>query len=84
MPEKEVGTITHYYGHISVGIIQLSDVLKAGDNIHIKGHSTDFTQPVSSIQVEHNDVGEAKSGDIIGIKVSQKIHPHDKVFKVTP
>lgn len=84
MPEKEVGTITHYYGHISVGIIQLSDVLKPGDNIHIKGHSTDFTQSVSSIQVEHNDVGEAKAGDIVGIKISQKVHPHDKVFKVTP
>ena len=83
MQEKEIGAITHYYGHISVGIIQLSDVLKVGDNIHIKGHASDFTQSVDSMQIEHNVVQEAKAGDMVGIKVSQKVHPHDKVFKVT-
>ena len=83
MQEKEIGAITHYYGHISVGIIQLSDVLKVGDNIHIKGHTSDFTQSVDSMQIEHNVVQEAKAGDMVGIKVSQKVHPRDKVFKVT-
>ena len=83
MQEKEIGAITHYYGNISVGIIQLSDVLKVGDNIHIKGHSSDFSQSVDSMQIEHNVVQEAKAGDMVGIKVSQKVHPHDKVFKVT-
>ena len=83
MPEAEIGTITHYYGHLSVVIIQLSDVLKVGDNIHIKGHTSDFTQDVSSMQIEHKDVSEAKAGDLAGIKVAQKAHPHDKVFKVT-
>jgi putative protease len=63
MQEKEIGKITHYYGHLSVGIIELSDTLKTGDSIHIK-------------------VSEAKAGDIIGIKVIQKVHPHDKVYKV--
>jgi translation elongation factor EF-1alpha len=84
MAEKEAGTITHYYGHINVGIIQLSDNLKVGDNVHIKGHSTDFTQQINSIQIEHKDFSEANAGDIIGVKVNQKVHPHDKVFKVTP
>ena len=83
MQEKEIGKITHYYGHISVGIIELSDTLKVGDNIHIKGHSSDFSQAVDSIQVEHKDISEAKAGDVIGIKVTEKTHPHDKVFKVT-
>jgi len=82
MEEKLIGKITHYYGHLGVGIIELSDVLKAGDNIHIKGHSSDFTQPVSSIQIEHASVKEAQSGDLIGIKVSQKVHEHDAVYKV--
>ena len=84
MPEVEVGKIIHYYGNISVGIIQLSDALKVGDNIHIKGHTSDFTQAVSSMQVEHKDVPEAKAGDAVGIKVEQKTHINDKVFKVTP
>lgn len=82
MQEKEIGKITHYYGHLSVGIIQLSDDLKVGDTIHIKGHSSDFTQTIDSIQIEHATVNEAKPGDMAGIKVSQKVHPHDTVLKV--
>ena len=82
MEEKEIGKVTHYYGNIGVGIIELSDVLKVGENIHIKGHSSDFTQGVDSMQIEHADVPEASAGDVIGIRVSQKVHPHDKVFKV--
>jgi len=84
MPEKEIGVITHYYGKIGVGIIQLSDTLKVGDTIHIKGHATDFTQTVSSMQIEHQNVQEAKAGDLVGLKVEQKVHPNDRVFKVTP
>jgi putative protease len=83
MPEKEIGKITHYYGHLSVGIIELSDTLKVGDTIHIKGHSEDFNQNVDSLQIEHASVAEAKAGDSIGIKVIQKVHPGDKIFKVT-
>ncbi|MDD5005466.1 MAG: translation elongation factor-like protein [Candidatus Omnitrophica bacterium] len=83
MEEKLIGKITHYYSHLSVGIIELSDVLKAGDTIHIKGHSTDFTQPIASMQIEHATVQEAGSGDSVGIKVSQKVHENDTVYKVT-
>ncbi len=82
MQEKQIGTITHYYGHLSVGIIELQDVLKIGDTVHIKGHTDDFTEAVESMQIEHANVTEAKAGDIIGIKVTQKVHPHDKVYKV--
>jgi putative protease len=84
MEEKEVGRITHYYGNISVGIVELSDILKVGDTIHIKGHASDFNQTVDSIQIEHKNVSEAKAGDLVGIKVIQKVHPHDKVYKIIP
>jgi len=84
MQEKEVGRITHYFGHLSVGIIELSDILKVGDSIHIKGHSEDFTQTIDSMQVEHANVMEGKVGDAVGIKVAQKVHPHDMVYKVIP
>jgi len=83
MQEKEIGKITHYYSHLSVGIIELSDTLQAGESIHIKGHSSDFTQGVDSIQIEHASVSQAKPGDVVGIKVANKVHPHDKVYKVT-
>ncbi len=82
MQEKEIGEITHYYGHLSVGIIALQDALKLGETIHIKGLSSDFTQEVDSMQIEHKTVPEAKSGDVVGIKITQKAHPNDKVYKV--
>ena len=82
MEEKEIGKVTHYYGNLSVGIIELTDALKLGETIHIKGHTSDFTQNVESMQVEHANVSEAKSGDVIGIKVTQKVHVGDKVLKV--
>lgn len=82
MPEKEIGKITHYYGNLAVGIIELSDILKVGDTIHVKGYSEDFNQTVDSMQIEHANVSEAKTGDSVGIKVIQKVHPGDKVFKV--
>lgn len=79
---KEIGTITHYYGHLNVGIIELNDALKVGDKIHIKGHTSDFTQDVTSIQIEHADVSTGKRGDHVGIKIVAKAHPHDKVYKI--
>lgn len=84
MGDKEIGKITHYFGHISVGIIELVDALKVGDKIRIKGHTTDLAQDIDSMQIEHATVTEGKVGDSVGIKVSQKVHPGDKVFKVVP
>jgi len=60
MVEKEVGIVTHYFGKISVGIIQLKDVLRVGDTIHVRGVHDDFNQIVDSIQIEHLKVNEAK------------------------
>ena len=84
MSETEIGAITHFYGHINVAIIKLSDTLRVGESIHIKGHTSDFNQGVSSMQIEHKDVSEGKAEDQVGIKVDQKVHVNDKVFKVTP
>lgn len=82
MEEKEVGIVTHYFGKVSVGIVQLNAPLKVGDVIHIKGAHDDFTQTVDSIQIEHKTVDSAEIGDLVGIKVTQKVHPNDKVFIV--
>lgn len=82
MPEKEIGKVTHYYSKLSVGIIKLEDALKVGDNIHVKGSTTDFNQAVDSIQLEHKDIIEAKAGDDIGIRVTDHVREHDIVYKV--
>ena len=79
---KAVGKVAHYYGDIGVAAIDLSDKLKIGDEIRIKGSATDFTQKVTSMQVEHKPVKEAKKGDSIGIKVEDKVRVNDLVYKV--
>ena len=80
MKEKLIGKITHYFGKISVAIVELSGVLKAGDKIHVKGGSTDFEQDISSIQIEHENVEKAKKGDAIGLKVDEKVREGDEVY----
>lgn len=80
MEEKLVGTITHYYGKPGVGMVELSDALKKGDTIRIKG-SSDFTQQVTSMRIEFTDVEEATAGTLVGIKVEQKVHKGDEVYR---
>ena len=81
--EKLIGRITHYYSHLSVGIIEITDgELKVGDTIHIKGKHTDFIQTVDSIQIEHQSVTQAQKGEVVGIKVKEKVREHDQVFRV--
>jgi len=81
-PGKEVGKVTHYYTKLGVAVIELTDTLKVGDKIKIKGATSDFEQPVESMQIEHENVQEAKKGADIGIKVKDKVRVGDTVFKV--
>jgi len=82
MQEQEIGVVDHFFDKISVGIIKLSSELKVGDDIHIKGKQTDFSQKVESMRIEFDNVTEAKEGDKVGIKVAQPLHAKDKVYKV--
>jgi len=79
---KLIGKISHYFGNISVAVIDLSDTLKVGDNIRITGGETDFTQVVTSMEVDHKKVDSAKKGDSVGFKVNQKVRDDYKVYKV--
>ena len=79
--EKPIGKITHYYSKIGVGIVELKGALKVGEKIKIKGHSTEFDQSIDSIQVDHKEVEEAKSGDVIGLKVNDKVREGDEIYK---
>ncbi len=80
--EKEIGRVSGYFSQAGVAAIRLSGSLKVGDKIHIKGHTTDVEQKVSSMQIERKPVKEAKKGDHIGIKVSDKVRPNDAIFLV--
>lgn len=83
MNETEVGVVTHYFGHIGVAAIKLTGDLAVGDTIRIKGHTSDFTCRVDSMQVEHEKLQKAGAGQNIGIKVPEHAREHDKVLKVS-
>jgi hypothetical protein len=72
----------HYFDRIGVAVLELTDILRVGDTIHFLGHSTDFKQNVDSLQIEHQNVTEAKPGQE-GSEGDPKVHEHDEAFKVT-
>ena len=80
--EVEVGRVNDYFAHINVAGIDLTAPLKVGDRVRIKGHTTDMELVVESLQVEHESVEEAKVGDKIGVKVSDRVRGGDRVYRV--
>jgi len=84
MGEQLVGTVTHYFGKPQVAIVEITaGELNVGDDIRVTGHSSDFTQKVASMELEHAPVDSAKVGDSVGIKVSERAREHDSVYVVT-
>ena len=82
MEEKEIGKVEDFFAHVNVVAVKLAEGLSVGDRIHIKGHTTDLVQEITSMQIDHQDVDKARAGDDVGIKISAKAHRGDKVFKV--
>ena len=83
MPEVVIGKVTDFFAHPVLAGIELSANVKAGDKIHIKGHTTDLELAVTSMQIDNANVEQAKAGDNIGIKVSERVRQGDIVYKVT-
>ena len=83
MPEIEIGRVSDFFAKPVVAGITLTDTLKAGDRIHIKGHTTDLELTVESMQINNVNVTEGKAGDAIGVKVPDRVRPGDKVYKTT-
>jgi len=83
MPEEEIGKVSDFFAHPVVAGIELTAPLKVGDKIHIKGHTTDMELTVDSMQINNVDVQEAKAGDSVGVKVTERVRGGDTVYKVT-
>jgi putative protease len=84
MAETKIGEIVKFFAKPSVAAIVITaDGLKVGDTIHVKGHTTDFTQTVDSMQIDNQSVDEAKVGDDVGIKVTDRTRPGDIAYKVS-
>ncbi|HUI46154.1 MAG TPA: hypothetical protein VL122_09270 [Nitrospirota bacterium] len=81
--EEAIGTITHYYSHLNVAVVQLNKgTLKVGDTIHLKGHTTDFSQTIESMEYEHLHIDQAGAGQSVGIRVKDHAREHDIVYLV--
>ena len=81
--EEEIGHITHYFPKIGVAVIEVTaGSLKVGETIHIKGHTSDLTQTVESLQQENVPVPEIKQGGSAGMKVKEHVREGDRIYKV--
>jgi hypothetical protein len=79
--EKPIGSITHYFPHVRAAVIKLKAPLSVGETIKIKGHTTDFTQNVISLQMDRAPIHSAKKGQEIGLQVDSRVRQHDLVYK---
>jgi putative protease len=83
MPEEQVAVIVKFFAKPSVAALEVtSGIIKKGDLLRYKGHTTDFTEEVLSMEVDNQPVDEAKPGDLVGVKVKERVRENDKVYKV--
>ncbi len=83
MPEVAIGKVNDFFAQPVVAGIELTANVKVGDIIHITGHTTDLTLTVDSMQINNANVDQAKAGDNVGIKVTERVRRGDTVYKVT-
>jgi putative protease len=83
MAEEQVGTITHYFPNIGVASAKLTGELKVGDRIHVKGHTSDVSGSIDSLEIEHQHVASGGSGQEVAFKLAEKVRPGDRVYRVS-
>ena len=82
MPEEMIGKVTDFFARPVVAGIELIATLNVGEKIHIQGHTTDMELIVESMQINNIDVEEAKAGDAVGVKVSERVRRGDTIYKI--
>ena len=84
MSEEKVGKIVKFFTKPSVAAIEVTDsTLSVGDRVKIKGHTTDFEDTIASMQEDNNPIEKATPGQMIGVKVKERVREHDIVYKIT-
>ena len=79
--ENIIGRVTHYFPKVRAAVIKLKKTLTIGDVIKVKGHTTDFTQNVASLQIDRVPITSAKKGQEIGLLVESRVRRNDAVYK---
>jgi len=78
---REVGRVAHFFSRINVAVIEVKDTISVGDQIFIKGPTTDIEQTIDSMEIEHEKVKQAEAGQSIGMKVNGRVRENDIVYK---
>jgi len=81
LPKNIIGIVTHYFPKVRAAVIKLKVPLSVGDTVKVKGHTTDFTQTITSMQIDHVVITTAKKGDEIGLLVDSRVRSNDIVCK---
>jgi putative protease len=76
-----IGRVTHFYTGISVAVVMLKDEIQVGDSVYFLGHTTDFGQKVTSLQIDHKPINKAGPHQSVAIKVLQRVRQGDDVYK---
>ena len=85
MPEQLVGTVVHYFKGPSVAVVRVTEgELAVGDQVRFHGHTTDFSEQIASMEVNHQKVERARPGEEVAIQVTDRTRQHYQVYKVTP
>jgi translation elongation factor EF-1alpha len=83
MAEDQIGVVVNYYAKLGVAAVKVtSGTIKTGDLLKYKGHTTDFTETVTTMEIENQPFEQAQAGDLVGVKVKERVREKDKVFKV--
>ena len=83
MAEEKIGEVVKFFAKPSVAAIKVTaGQLSVGDRIRIKGHTTDFEETISSMQMDNNPIEKADPGQFIGIKVGERVREGDQILKI--
>ena len=83
MPEEHVAVVVKFFAKPSVAALEITNgVIRVGDVLRYKGHTTDFTEAVTSMEIDNQAVEEANAGALVGLKVKERVRENDKVYRV--
>jgi len=80
--ETRIGRVTHYFNRLGVAVLDLGEPLKVGDAIRIEGHTTDFSQPVWSLEIDHRKIETVGPGADVALKVIEPVREGDLVYRL--
>jgi len=84
MAEEQVAVIVKFFAKPSVAALEVTNgTIIKGDLLRYKGHTTDFTEEITSMEIDNQPMDEVKAGDLVGVKVKERVREGDKVYKVS-